>query len=211
MLKNLWLILWLFLGSVAVCAQPTTPADKTLLVVGDSLSAAFGIPTEQGWVHLLQQRLAEQNMHYRVINASVSGETTAGGRARFSPLLRRYSPTIVILELGANDGLRGSSLTDMQANLTEMIRQAQQAGAQVLLLGMRIPPNYGKPYTEKFHQVYLELAKTHAVALVPFFMEGVGGNPQLTQADGIHPTAEAQSQLLTNIWEVLSKLLKTGD
>jgi len=194
-----------------VCAQPLATVDKTLLVMGDSLSAAFGISTEQGWVHLLEQRLSEQNLRYRVINASVSGETTAGGRVRFQPLLQRYSPTIVILELGANDGLRGSSLTDMQANLTEMIQQARQAGAPVLLLGMRIPPNYGKPYTEKFHQVYLELAKAHTIALVPFFMEGVGGNPQLTQADGIHPTAEAQSRLLANIWEVLSKLLKTGN
>lgn len=209
MLKNLGFALWLFCGSCVAWAQ--SPAmDKTLLVVGDSLSAAFGILPAQGWVRLLEQRLSEQGLHYRVINASISGETTTGGRARFLPLLQRYSPSIVILELGANDGLQGASLTTMQANLSAMIQQAQQVGADVLLLGMRIPPNYGKPYTEKFHQVYLDLAKTHSVALVPFFMEGVGGNPELMQADGIHPTAPAQSRLLTNVWEELSKLLKTA-
>ncbi len=176
--------------------------------MGDSLSAAHGIATEQGWVNLLQQRLRDQGYQATVINGSISGETTSGGRRRLSPTLSQVKPTLVILELGANDGLRGLSLKEMQKNLVTMIDQSQQAGAKVLLLGMRIPPNYGKAYTERFQQIYLDLAKQYQLPVVPFFLESVAQQRELMQEDNLHPTAPAQEKLLETVWKKMEEMLK---
>ena len=177
------------------------------LVVGDSISAAFGLDTAQGWVALLQKRLDQQGKRIQVVNASISGDTSAGGLARLPALLAKHRPALVMIELGGNDGLRGTPLTQLQQNLAGMISASQTSGAQVLLLGMRLPPNYGKRYTEGFAGVYEQLAATHQVPLLPFFLEGVGGVPGLMQADGIHPTADAQPRLLDNLWPLLEARL----
>lgn len=177
------------------------------LVVGDSISAAFGLDTAQGWVALLQKRLDQQGRSIQVVNASISGDTSAGGLARLPALLAKHRPALVMIELGGNDGLRGTPLTQLQQNLAGMISASQTSGAQVMLLGMRLPPNYGKRYTEGFAGVYEQLAATHRVPLLPFFLEGVGGVPGLMQADGIHPTADAQPRLLDNVWPLLEARL----
>ena len=177
------------------------------LVVGDSISAAFGLDTAQGWVALLQKRLDQQGRSIQVVNASISGDTSAGGLARLPALLAKHRPALVMIELGGNDGLRGTPLTQLQQNLAGMISASQTSGAQVMLLGMRLPPNYGKRYTEGFAGVYEQLAATHQVPLLPFFLEGVGGVPGLMQADGIHPTADAQPRLLDNVWPLLEARL----
>lgn len=177
------------------------------LVVGDSISAAFGLDTAQGWVALLQKRLDQQGRSIQVVNASISGDTSAGGLARLPALLAEHRPALVMIELGGNDGLRGTPLAQLQQNLAGMISASQTSGAQVMLLGMRLPPNYGKRYTEGFAGVYEQLAATHRVPLLPFFLEGVGGVPGLMQADGIHPTAGAQSRLLDNLWPLLEARL----
>lgn len=177
------------------------------LVVGDSISAAFGLDTTQGWVALLQKRLDQQGKRIQVVNASISGDSSAGGLARLPALLAEHRPALVMIELGGNDGLRGTPLAQLQQNLANMIATSKSSGAQVLLLGMRLPPNYGKRYTEGFAGVYEQLAATHQVPLLPFFLEGVGGVPGLMQADGIHPTAAAQPRLLDNIWPLLKARL----
>lgn len=177
------------------------------LVVGDSISAAFGLDTTQGWVALLQKRLDQQGKSIRVVNASISGDTSAGGLARLPALLAEHRPALVMIELGGNDGLRGTPLAQLQQNLAGMIAASRSSGAQVLLLGMRLPPNYGKRYIEGFAKVYEQLAAAHQVPLLPFFLEGVGGVPGLMQADGIHPTAAAQPRLLGNIWPLLEARL----
>lgn len=177
------------------------------LVVGDSISAAFGLDTAQGWVALLQKRLDQQGRSIQIVNASISGDTSAGGLARLPALLAEHRPALVLIELGGNDGLRGTPLTQLQQNLAGMVAASQASGAQVLLLGMRLPPNYGKRYTEGFAGVYEQLATTHQVPLLPFFLEGVGGVPGLMQADGIHPTADAQPRLLDNLWPLLEARL----
>lgn len=177
------------------------------LVVGDSISAAFGLDTAQGWVALLQKRLDQQGRSIQVVNASISGDTSAGGLARLPALLAKHRPALVMIELGGNDGLRGTPLAQLQQNLADMISASQTSGAQVMLLGMRLPPNYGKRYTEGFAGVYEQLAATHRVPLLPFFLEGVGGVPGLMQADGIHPTADAQPRLLDNLWPLLEARL----
>lgn len=212
MLKKLLLSLLLLWSLVAPIQNITpilaaTPEKKTLLVLGDSLSAAYGMAPKQGWVHLLAQRLQNQGYNYQVHNASISGDTTNGGRSRLSQLLPQVKPAIVILELGANDGLRGLSLKEMRNNLADMIVKSQQAGAKVLLLGMRIPPNYGNTYTERFQQIYPELATQYGVSLVPFFLEGVADQRALLQEDNLHPTVEAQGKILENVWGTLEKML----
>lgn len=179
----------------------------TVLVMGDSISAAFGLETQQGWVALLSNKLTTKSTEFKVVNASVSGETTAGGLARFPDLLRKHQPQIVIIELGGNDGLRGLSLEYMAHNLTTMLQQAQEQDATVLLLGMRLPGNYGRRYTEAFYQVYQDVAKQHNVELVDFFLDGVGGVSGMMQADGVHPTQAAQPLLLKNAWRALGPLL----
>ena len=179
----------------------------TVLVVGDSISAAFGLETQEGWVTLLEARLLEHNPEFKVINASISGETTGGGLARFPQLLSEHQPDYVIIELGGNDGLRGLSLTQMSSNLTRMVQQAKQQDAVVLLLGMRLPGNYGQRYTEAFYNVYQQIAEQENVAVVDFFLAGVGGEEGMMQADGVHPTQMAQPLLLDNAWQRLAPLL----
>lgn len=178
-----------------------------ILVLGDSLSAGYGIELKQGWVSLMADKL-EENYPYQVINASVSGETSGGGLARLPALLKEHKPALVILELGGNDGLRGHPVNVMQQQLESIIKESQGAGAEVLLLGMHIPPNYGQRYAERFHQVYTQLAKQYELAFVPFFLEGVATNRELMQRDGIHPTADAQQTMLDNVWAVLEPWLK---
>ena len=181
--------------------------EPTLLVLGDSLSAAFGIDEKQGWVSLLQTRINQENRAYKVINASISGETSAGGVSRLPGLLNTYQPDIVILALGANDGLRGLSLNEMRSNLASMINQAKSDGAKVLLVGMQLPPNYGPAYIRLFHDTFLSLAEEEHIPLVPFLLEGVGGKRELFQPDGLHPIAQAQARILDNVWHQLEKLL----
>jgi acyl-CoA thioesterase I len=208
---------WLLQFSVITASLVAMPAAaqtkpqtnvQTIVVFGDSLSAAYNIAQDEGWVALLQQRLALKKYNYQVINASISGETTSGGLSRFADMLKTKKPNIVILELGGNDGLRGLSAAETSNNLDAMIQQAKAKKAQVLLLGMKIPPNYGIKYNRQFSQNYQSLAKKHQLKLVPFFLEGVAGNPNLMQADGLHPTAAAQPKILENVWPILVKMLK---
>ena len=182
-------------------------AAGTILVVGDSLCAAYGIDKQRGWVALLQERLHQQQLDYQVVNASISGDTTRGGLSRLPAALRRESPEVLILALGANDGLRGFPPGQTRDNLRQMIQQAHDTGASVLLLGIKLPANYGPVYGEKFHRVYLELAEELGIDLVPFFLEGVAETRELMQADGVHPGVEAQPRILDNVWVGLSPLL----
>jgi len=179
-----------------------------VLIYGDSLSAAYGMPEQRGWVALLEERLKRERPDYNVANASISGETTAGGLARIAKVLERHKPAIVVLELGANDGLRGLPVTEMKKNLSVIIERSQQAGAQVLLVGMRMPPNYGTAYVLAFERAYAELAKRHRVPLLPFLLEGFGDSFELFQPDRIHPTETAQPKVLNNVWGALAPLLK---
>jgi acyl-CoA thioesterase I len=188
-------------------AGSAVAAERTILVYGDSLSAAYGIPSARGWVALLEKRLAAEGYDYNVVNASISGETTSGGLARMAKVLRQYRPAIVILELGGNDGLRGLPVEQMKRNLDAMIGQAQKAGAEVLLVGLRMPPNYGPAYTGSFAAVFGELAKARGSALVPFVFEGFGARGELFQEDLMHPTAQAQPLILENVWSGLAPLL----
>ena len=178
-----------------------------MLVYGDSLSSAYGMPERRGWVALLEERLKRERPDYNVANASISGETTAGGLARIAKVLDRHKPAVVIVELGANDGLRGLPVAAMKKNLAAIIQQSQQAGARVLLVGMRLPPNYGEGYTRAFESAFTDLAKSHRTALLPFLLEGFGEKTELFQADRIHPTEAAQSAVLKNVWKPLAPLL----
>jgi len=198
---------WLRSGVLVLLCWAQGALAGTVLVVGDSISAAFGLETSQGWVHLLQQRLDTHAPDHRVVNASISGDTSAGGRARLPTLLEEHEPDVVILELGGNDGLRGQSPAQLKANLAAMVEQSQQAGSKVLLLGMRLPPNLGQRYTTAFAQAFDSLAQEQALPYVPFLLEGVGGVEGMMQADRIHPTAGAQQRLLDNVWPVLEPLL----
>ena len=198
---------WFLSAALALMCMAQNAAAGTILIVGDSISAAFGLDTRIGWVALLEQRLKQQGYDDKVINASISGDTSAGGLARLPALLAAHKPEVVIVELGGNDGLRGQQPAQLKQNLAGMIAASQNAGAKVLLLGMQLPPNYGARYTQAFAKVYDELAHEKQVALVPFFLQGVGGNPQLMQADGIHPAADAQGLLLENAWPALKALL----
>jgi acyl-CoA thioesterase I len=196
---------------IAYSSLPAANTSATILVVGDSLSAAYGIDQQQGWVFLLQQYLLQKKLDYQVVNASISGDTTLNALNRLQSVLERHQPIIVILELGANDGLRGLSLTEMKKNLSRLIVMCQKQNALVLLTGIHILPNYGVRYTEAFHNVYSELAKQYKIALVPSFLKSVGDNSDLMQADGLHPNAKAQPVLLQNVLPYLQPLLdKTG-
>lgn len=198
---------WLLGGCLSLMLLAQQAMAGTLLVVGDSISAALGLETSQGWVSLLEKRLAEKGYQQRVVNASISGDTSAGGLARLPALLAEYKPELVIIELGGNDGLRGQPPAQLQQNLAGMIDSARGQGATVLLLGMRLPPNYGARYTTAFANVYSALAAEKQVPLVPFFLEGVGGVPDMMQSDGIHPQAKAQPRLLDNLWPTLEPML----
>lgn len=180
----------------------------TILVFGDSLSAEYGLPRDTGWVKLLADRLAKEAPQYSVVNASISGETTSGGRTRLPKLLQQYGPSVAVLQLGANDGLRGLSLASMRDNLATMIRAGRGAGARVLLIGMRIPPNYGREYAERFAGVYAQLAREEQATLVPFLLDGFAENLDFFQADRIHPNERAQERMLETVWQQLAPLLR---
>ena len=182
--------------------------ERTVLVLGDSLSAGYGIKPAQGWVALLEQRLRDQGYGYRVVNASVSGETTGGGLQRLPRALELHQPAVVVVELGANDGLRGLSVPLTTDNLTKIVAESKKAGAQVLLVGMRLPPNYGPRYTNDFTRMYQGIATTSKVPLVPFLLQSVALKTELMQADGLHPTAPAQPALLETVWPQLKPMLK---
>ena len=195
------------LAFAVILPASANPAAPVLLVVGDSISAAYGLPPGMGWVDLLSARLATQKFPHRVINASITGDTTAGGRARLPALLARDKPAIVVLELGGNDGLRGGDLAATRENLAAMVTAAERAGARVLVVGMRLPPNYGTTYVREFSALFATVAGARKTPLVPFFFEGFGERNELFQADRIHPTASAQPLLLDNVWSVLVPLL----
>ena len=205
-MKNRALCLFIVILS---CVWSVTTHAKTILILGDSLSAAYGMQPEQGWVHLLKQRLNQQYpKQHQVVNASVSGETTSGARARLTKLIQTYQPNIVVIELGGNDALRGQPPQMIRQNLTAMVQQSQKMKADVLILGMKIPPNYGTAYSTAFEKNYAVVAQQSQVQLVPFFLEGVAGNNQLMQTDRIHPNAKAQPKLLGNVYPTLQKMLK---
>lgn len=190
-----------------IALQNAVASDRTILVFGDSLSAALGIRAEQGWVELLARRLQSQGYGYEVVNASVSGETSAGGLQRLPRALDLHHPAIVILELGANDGLRGLPVAATRANLAQMVRLSQAQGARVLLIGIRLPPNYGPRYGDEFAAVYSALAEQNHLPLVPFLLQDVALNPKLMQEDGMHPNADGEPVVLENVWPRLKPLL----
>jgi len=198
---------WLKGGVLVLLCWAQGALAGTVLVVGDSISAAFGLETSQGWVQLLQQRLDTENLDHRVVNASISGDTSAGGLARLPALLEEYDPNVVIIELGGNDGLRGQPPKQLNQNLAAMVDLSREADAKVVLLGMRLPPNLGQRYTSAFADAFDSLADEQNLPYVPFFLEGIGGVEGMMQADRIHPTASAQQQLLDNVWPVLEPLL----
>lgn len=195
------ILLWSPLASTAATPAPV------LLVVGDSISAGYGLSPDTGWAHLLASRLSRESLPYRVVNASISGDTTAGGRARLPALLTQHHPAIVVVELGGNDGLRGGDLGAMRDNLEAMVSASLRTGARVLLVGMRLPPNYGATYTRQFETSYRDVARSTKVPLVPFLFEGFAETNDWFQPDRIHPTAGAQPRLLDNIWRELKPML----
>lgn len=200
-------VLFICLLALSNLASAGDSAKHTILVVGDSISAAYGIEPELGWVSLLSVKIAQQKNGYQVINASVSGDMTSNGLNRLPALLKKHQPAIVIIELGGNDGLRGVPLRLIQRNLDKLVEQSQASGARVLLAGMRIPPNYGVRYAEAFHDIYRKVAEENDVELVPFILDGVGGNGALMQSDGIHPTVDAQPAILAHVWNSLKSML----
>jgi len=207
-----WLCVALPLPAQAQSARAAPAAQpahaKSVLVLGDSLSAAYGLATSQGWVALTGARVGKTHPGWRVVNASISGETTAGGAARITGELQRVRPKVVVIALGANDGLRGLPLAQTRANLDRMIVAAQRSGAKVLLVGMRMPPNYGRAYTQGFEAAYRDLAKAHAVPLLPFLLDPIANDRAMFQDDNLHPVAGAQPKLRDHVWPSLAPLLK---
>lgn len=193
---------------LTVFATPAYSASKTVLVLGDSLSAEYGLSRGKGWVSLLQNQLQAAKIDAHVINASISGETTAGGKTRLSALLQQHKPSVMIIELGGNDGLRGLALKTTEANLREMIKQSRTSGAQVVLLGMQIPPNYGMDYSQHFAEMYKALSREKNVKLVRFFLAGLEDTDKFFQPDHIHPNELAQHTMLANVWPTLHPLIK---
>ncbi|MEX3978798.1 arylesterase [Paraburkholderia sp. EG287A] len=190
--------------------NPAAKAKPNIVVLGDSLSAEYGLPRDTGWVALLRQRLTSERIDYNVANASISGDTTSGGLTRLPLVMQRIKPAIVIVELGANDALRGVPLTTTDSNLRAIVTQIRKGGAKPVLIGMYVPPNYGVDYTRDFHAIYERLAKELNVPLVPFLLAGLADKPELFQADQIHPTQQAQPLLLDNVWPTLKPLLGSG-
>lgn len=182
--------------------------EPLVLVLGDSLSASYGLPRESGWVRLLEQRLGENDFPHRVVNASISGDTTAGGLTRLPALLERHDPAVLLIELGANDGLRGIALPEIESNLTRSVKLGLESGARVLIVGTRLPPNYGAAYTDRFQALFKTVAEREQVAWTPRLLAGVAEDWGLMQADGLHPTAEAQPRILDNVWPGLEPLLR---
>ncbi|HAV37717.1 MAG TPA: arylesterase [Massilia sp.] len=200
----------LSVGALMLAASASAySAPKTVLVLGDSLSAEYGLARGAGWVALLEQKLKAEKIDARIVNASISGETTSGGRARLPALLNQHKPQIVVIELGANDGLRGLPVPAAEANLREMASMSQKQNAKVMLIGMRMPPNYGRAYTERFFNMYENLAKEVKAPLVPFMLEGVADKPALFQADRLHPNADAHPIILNNIWPTFKALIQS--
>jgi acyl-CoA thioesterase-1 len=191
----------------AAAVAPTPKSQRAVLVMGDSLSAAYGLSASQGWVALTAQKIAKDKPGWRVVNASISGETTAGGAARIATELSRHKPAVVVIELGANDGLRGLPVAQTRANLAKMIAAAKTANAKVLLIGMRMPPNYGPDYTRSFEQAFADLAREHRTAFVPFLLQPIALDDRAFQADRMHPVASAQPKLRDHVWTALSPLL----
>ena len=195
-------------AAVLLCSRALAQAaSPVILIVGDSISAGYGLPPGAGWATLLQSRLTAEHFPHRVVNASISGDTTAGGRARLEALLAQHRPAVTVIELGGNDGLRGGNLDAMRENIDAMVAAAQKAGSRVLLLGMRLPPNYGPAYVQRFAGTFGDVAKAHNAAIVPFMFEGFGEDNAMFQPDGIHPIAAAQGNLLDNAWPALKPLL----
>ena len=194
--------LFCLITAFTVRAEPSNPSQ--ILVIGDSLSAEYGLERGSGWVNLIQQRIEQKGLAYRVSNASISGDTTSGGLSRFPAALERHQPAIVIIELGSNDALRGLSLDMTRSNLEKMIELAKTRKAKVVLVGMQIPPNYGRHYTEAFKSLFADIARTQNVGLVPFLLEGIATDRELFQADGIHPNEKAQPRLAENVWQALA-------
>jgi acyl-CoA thioesterase-1 len=205
-LLGLLLVLWMVPAGAAPAVRPVA-GPPVILVWGDSLSAAYGVPLESGWVQLLAARLRDQGYPHRVVNGSVTGETTAGGLARLPVALQQHRPALVLIELGGNDGLRGLPLKQLRANLSQLARLSRQAGARVLLFEMRMPPNYGAAYTEGFRRAFGEVARAQRATLVPFFLAPIADDPAQFQEDGIHPAAAAQPPLLDAVWPVLHAVL----
>lgn len=203
------LSLFLMAGALPAAAQGAGPA-RTILVVGDSLSAEYGLQRGSGWVELLARRLQATGQDYQIHNSSISGDTTSGGIARLPGALERYKPEIVILELGSNDALRGLSLDMTKNNLLRMVDMAQQAGARTLLVGMQIPPNYGRKYAERFRALFAEVAEEQRSGLVPFLLQGMATDKSLFQSDGIHPNEHAQARIEANVWKHLAPMLLAG-
>lgn len=205
---RLLLIACVLLWGVGAQATQSAPV---VLVFGDSLAASYGIPADSGWVSLLDQRIHQKKPGYRVVNASISGETTSGGLYRIEQVLAEHRPTVVILELGANDGLRGLPLEAAASNLNAIITACRNRKARVLLIGMRLPPNYGSAYAAKFQAIYQQAAQRHKIPLLPFLLEGFADNPELFQADGLHPTTAAQPLIMERVWKLLQPILaKSG-
>ncbi|MDA0687084.1 MAG: arylesterase [Proteobacteria bacterium] len=202
-------VLFLLMPLSGMAQSKAGGGRQTLMVFGDSLSAAYGMEEEQGWVSLLEARLAEERYDYDVINASVSGETSTGGLARLPAMLDSHEPNLVILELGGNDGLRGLPLDTLKANLQEMVNLIRDSGADILLAGIQIPPNYGPRYTLPFFELFGELAIENELPIVPFLIDGIPQQPELMQNDGIHPRAEAQWMIVENVWPYLEPLLES--
>ncbi|MFA9462242.1 arylesterase [Thiohalorhabdus methylotrophus] len=205
-----WLLRWILVSAIGllVVAPVASAAPPAILVVGDSISTGYGVAVEESWVAKLRKRLAARGYAHRVVNASVSGDTTSSGLARLPDALAQHDPAVVIIELGGNDGLRGQPASAMADNLAEMVEQSQAAGARALLLGLRLPPNYGPAYTEQFAEVYRKVAERSGAALVPRMLEGVGERRDRMQGDGIHPNASGHSRILDNIWPHLRPLLE---
>lgn len=190
-------------------AAPTLASQNTILIMGDSLSAAYGVRSEAGWVQLLRQRLERNGLsHWEVVNASISGETADGGARRLPELIEKHGPDVVIIELGGNDGLRGFPPNVIESNLATMIEATQNSGAQALLVGMQMPPNYGPRYTRMFAELYPTLSDRYNTELVPFFLDGIYNHDNMMQADGIHPTEQAQPKLLDKVWPILEPMLQ---
>jgi len=201
---------WLRIALLAAVLAAGTASGKSsvILIVGDSLSAEYGLRRDTGWVRLLSDRLAKEAKQYSVVNASISGETTSGGRTRLPQLLQQHRPSVVVIQLGANDGLRGLPLAAMRENLVVMVRESRASGARVLLVGMRIPPNYGRDYSERFTAVYEKVADGERVARVPFLLDGFADDLDYFQADRIHPVEKAQPRMLDAVWRQLAPLLR---
>lgn len=197
----------IFIFVIYLLSFPVHAQEKKILILGDSLSAAYGIPVDDGWVSLLEQRLVRQNFEYKVVNVSISGETTLGVKTRLEKLLNEYSPEIVIIELGANDGLRGFTLSEIEQNLSDIVNAIKQTDAAVLLVPMQLPPNYGAAYNQRFMSIYESVSEKQEISLSPFILKDIAQHAELMQADGLHPVKEAQAMMLDNLWPSLEPLI----